>query len=152
MLHPSYLRLLLKQLNTFTQNIFAAIRPTSPEKPLVASMRSRGVTIHLVDQSVLSSSPPNAEFIALVSVLRSIDTAIAVADSTKLALQMPLIDACKEAGVKRFIPCDTATACVKGVMQLYDKVSLYFPASMKHSWKHLLYLTEIRDTRIHRKG
>lgn len=88
-------------------------------------MRSKGVTIYPVDQAALISSPPTAEYLSLVKFIKEneIDTAIAMTDSTKLDLQIPLIDACKEAGVKRFIPCDTATACVKGIMEIHDNVS-----------------------------
>lgn len=56
--------------------------------------------------------------------LKGTDTVIVVVYAGKLRLQHALIDAAKEAGVKRFVPCDFAHPCVRGVMDQFDTVSI----------------------------
>lgn len=41
--------------------------------------------------------------------------------------QLPLIQAAKVAGVKRFVPCNFGTPAPRGVMKLLDHVRIYAP-------------------------
>lgn len=79
-------------------------------------MKSRGAETRIVD---LESSSVEQ----LQEQLKGVDTVISTIDWAQLYLQSPLIKASKEAGVKRFIPCDWSTACVPGIRHLYDEVS-----------------------------
>lgn len=95
-----------------------AIRPSSSSKPDVVSLRERGADIRIVDLDTLSHEQ-------LVSELRSAHTDVLISTLTPRAdlLQRTLAKAAKEAGVKRFIPSDWASACPPGVMLVQDAVS-----------------------------
>lgn len=104
------------------QRIIAAVRPSSSEKPAVAALRTRGVDVHLVDLA-------SATFAELVNEFRVVDAVVSAIYPAELQLQKPLAKAAKEAGVTRFVPCDWATACVRGEMRLYDTVSASRPST-----------------------
>ncbi|TDL19859.1 NAD-binding protein [Rickenella mellea] len=93
-------------------NVVAGIRPASKDKPEVETLKSRGVEIRLVDLHAIDAT--------IDHVLRGVDVVVSAADYTTIAAQKQLVDAAKKAGVKRFIPNDWATACVRGVRQFYD--------------------------------
>ena len=82
----------------------------------MASLRERGVDVRVTDLA----SVTHAE---LVDELRGVSAVVSAIYPTELHLQKPLAKAAKEAGVSRFIPCDWATACVRGVLELHDLVS-----------------------------
>ncbi|TDL19861.1 NAD(P)-binding protein [Rickenella mellea] len=93
-------------------NVVAAIRPASKDKPEVAKLKSRGVEVRLVDILTIDDST--------VDVLRGVDIVISATDHTTISAQKQLVDAAKKAGVKRLIPNDWGTPCVRGVRQYYD--------------------------------
>ncbi|KAI5118178.1 hypothetical protein M0805_008419 [Coniferiporia weirii] len=93
--------------------VIAAVRPSSASKPSVDALKSRGVEIRLLDLK-------NDSVEQLVEALVGVDTVISTIEWTDLELQKPLIDAAKKTGVKRFVPCDWATASPRGVMGLHD--------------------------------
>ncbi|KAF3803286.1 hypothetical protein GCG54_00013395 [Colletotrichum gloeosporioides] len=91
--------------------IIALVRPASVKKPNVVALEKRGVAIASVDLE-----GPKAE---LVNVLKDVDVLISTIHVSGLGSQIPLADAAKAAGVKRFVPCFFATvAPPKGVLTL----------------------------------
>lgn len=106
----------------YVQKIVAAIRPSSADKPEIASLRSRGADVHIID--IVASSQEQ-----IIAELRGaqadvfISTLVPIAQSD-IELQKTLAKAAKEAGIKRFVPSDWATACPPGVMRLRDTVRL----------------------------
>ena len=98
----------------FTQEITALIRPASVEKPAVADLAKKGVAIVSVDLY-----GPQEE---LVKMLQGIDVVISAIVVYDLQAEIPLADAAKAAGVKRFIPCFFASVMPpKGVLEFRDK-------------------------------
>ncbi len=60
----------------------------------------------------------------LERAIAGIDIVISAVNYQGLKDQIPLVDAAKKAGVKRFIPCHFATVCApRGVMSLHDVAS-----------------------------
>lgn len=59
----------------------------------------------------------------LVELLTGIDVVISCIYWANLKDQIPLAEAAKEAGVKRFVPSSFQTPTPRGVMQLADWVS-----------------------------
>jgi uncharacterized protein YbjT (DUF2867 family) len=96
------------------------VRPSSAEKPAVQALRDRNVEIRIADITKDSVE-------TLVQTLSGIDTVIvAIAPAQNLA-QIPLADAAKVAGVKRFVPSAWATACPPGeVLKIRDEVNIPF--------------------------
>ncbi|EXF75697.1 hypothetical protein CFIO01_04630 [Colletotrichum fioriniae PJ7] len=93
------------------QKIVAIVRPASGRKPDVVALEKRGVAVAVVD-----IEGPRAE---LVDVLKGVDVLISTIHVSALGSQIPLADAAKAAGVKRFVPCFFATvAPAKGVLTL----------------------------------
>ena len=90
-------------------------------KPAVSKLRERGVEIRSIDVSA-------DDIVKLQEAFQGIDTVIVTLIFTEIDTQPKLADAAKLAGVKRFITDDWGTACVPGVMKLYDKVRRGFPA------------------------
>ncbi|KAK1500527.1 isoflavone reductase [Colletotrichum tamarilloi] len=91
--------------------IIAIVRPASERKPDVVALEKRGVGVAVVDLE-----GPRAE---LVDVLEGADVLISTIHVSALGSQIPLADAAKAAGVKRFVPCFFATvAPAKGVLTL----------------------------------
>lgn len=92
-------------------------RPASLEKPEVENIRKKGVKTVAADLS-----GPEDE---LVNVLSGTDVLISAVSVIGLPDQIPLANAAKLAGVKRFVPCFFATvAPPKGVLALRYLVSL----------------------------
>lgn len=86
-------------------------------KPAVESLKARGAEIRIVDLEASSVEQ-------LQEQLKDVHTVISAIEWTQFQLQTPLINASKNAGVKRFIPCDWGTACVPGVRYLFDQVRI----------------------------
>ncbi|TDL19872.1 NAD-binding protein [Rickenella mellea] len=99
-------------VNSDKFNVVAAIRPASKDKPEVEQLKSRGVEIRLVDISAVDDST--------VEALRGVDIVISATSGSTISAQKQLVDAAKKAGVKRFIPNDWASPCIRGVRQYYD--------------------------------
>ncbi|KAL2682307.1 hypothetical protein Neosp_006757 [[Neocosmospora] mangrovei] len=97
--------------------ITALTRPASLEKPEVENIRKKGVKTVAADLA-----GPEDE---LVNVLSGTDVLISAISVTGLPDQIPLANAAKLAGVKRFVPCFFATvAPAKGVLALRYLVRL----------------------------
>jgi hypothetical protein len=61
----------------------------------------------------------------LAELLHGIEVVISTIDAANLLSQIPLVNASKAAGVRRFVPCSFATAAPpRGVIILNDLVSL----------------------------
>lgn len=97
------------------QEIFSLVRESSLTKPINAELQKKGVKLVPVDL--------NGPEEALVPVLTGVDVVISAIDAGLLLKQIPLANAAKAAGVRRFIPCSWATvAPPAGVMELRDAV------------------------------
>jgi len=94
-------------------NVIAGVRPTSLSKPEVSKLRERGVEIRAIE---LSNSPAELD-----AALKGVDTVISTTYFTEIDKQVHLADAAKRVGVKRFVPDDWATPCVRGVRGFYDQ-------------------------------
>lgn len=97
--------------------MIAPVRPSSADKPIVASLRERGAEIHIVEIAAL-------EHQKLVDELRGAQIVVSTLTAFETELQKALAKASKDAGVVRFIPSNWGTACRPGVMQLHDMVSV----------------------------
>ncbi|TDL14037.1 NAD-binding protein [Rickenella mellea] len=93
--------------------VIAAIRPAPKDKPEVILLKSRRVEIRLADLNAIDDT--------ISEVFRGVDVVISAAEWKTLPAQKQLIDAANHAGVKRFIPNDWATPCVRGVRKLDDE-------------------------------
>ncbi|KAL6408618.1 putative isoflavone reductase family protein [Ilyonectria robusta] len=92
-------------------NYTSLTRPASLGKPEVEELRKKGVSVVAAD---LVGSEDQ-----LVKILSGTDVLISTVSVTGLLDQIPLADAAKVAGVKRFVPCFFATiAPPKGVLDL----------------------------------
>ncbi|KAL5514229.1 hypothetical protein ACEPAG_2317 [Sanghuangporus baumii] len=94
--------------------VIAGTRPSSASKPQAEALKSRGVEIRIIDLE-------NWTVDQIAESLKGVDTVISTILYTEILRQKLLADACKKAGVKRFVPDDWGTACVRGVRQLYDE-------------------------------
>ncbi|KAL1868418.1 hypothetical protein VTK73DRAFT_3712 [Phialemonium thermophilum] len=93
--------------------ITALVRPASLQKPKVRALADQGVKVVPVDLG-----GPEAE---IRNALKGIDVVISAIFAGELLAQIPVIDASKAVGVKRFIPCFFATvAPPKGVLRLRE--------------------------------
>lgn len=101
------------------KHVIAAIRPASASKPGVEALKARGAEIRIVDLESDSTEQ-------LQEHLKGVDTVISAISWTYFSSQKPLIRASKEAGVKRFIPCDWGTPCTRGLAWVFDLVSFSF--------------------------
>lgn len=59
---------------------------------------------------------------ALADILTGIDVVISCVPFSALQDQIPFAEAAKEAGVKRFVPCNFANPAPRGVAWLIDQV------------------------------
>ncbi len=100
------------------QNVIVGVRPASLSKPEVSELRARGVEIRVVE---LAGSPTELD-----TALKGVDTVIFATSLKVMDKQMPLADAAKRVGVKRFVPNDWASPCVRGVRKLFDRVRICF--------------------------
>jgi uncharacterized protein YbjT (DUF2867 family) len=102
---------------TVQKEITALIRPSSLGKASVQELRQKGVNAVAADLTWPE--------VKLAEVLHGIDVVISAIDAANLLSQIPLANASKAAGVRRFVPCSFATAAPpKGVIILRDLVSL----------------------------
>ncbi|KAL5495816.1 hypothetical protein ACEPAI_1280 [Sanghuangporus weigelae] len=95
-------------------HVIAAVRPSSTSKPQVGDFKSRGVEIrilYLENRSVDQIAEP----------FQGVDIVISTIYITEILRQKVLVDACKKAGVKRFIPDDWAIPSIRGVRKLGDE-------------------------------
>jgi len=93
--------------------VIAVVRESSVSKPVVQDYRSRGAEIRTFDLDNFQIA--NAE-----KLFEGVDTVIAAFQFTHAHTQYPLIEAAKKVGVKRFVPCDWATPCIKGIRRMFD--------------------------------
>jgi len=84
----------------------------------VLNYQSRGAQIRHIDLVGATAD-------SLKDSLAGIDTVVCALTWDKLSLQWPLIDAAKAAGVKRFVPTDWGTPCVRGVRALFEQASAF---------------------------
>ncbi|KAL5498554.1 hypothetical protein ACEPAH_1908 [Sanghuangporus vaninii] len=94
--------------------VIAGVRPSSTEKPEVKAFKSRGVEIRIIDLE-------NWTVDQIAEQLKGVDTVISAVYFAAIPGQKLLADACKKAAVKRFVPDDWATACVRGVWPFHDQ-------------------------------
>lgn len=106
---------MLTDLNNKRQCIVAAVKPSSALKPAVVDLKDRSAYIRQIDLEAASEN-------VLLELFKDIDIVLIAIHWTQIQLQYPMIDAAKKTGVKRFIPCDWAPACVRGVRKLHDEV------------------------------
>ncbi|KFZ02792.1 hypothetical protein V502_11508 [Pseudogymnoascus sp. VKM F-4520 (FW-2644)] len=104
----------LLESSTTKFDITALTRPASLNKSANTFLKNRGINIVPVDLA-----GPQEE---LVKLLSGVDIVISTIFAANLADEIPLADAAKLAGVKRFVPCAFATvAPPKGIMDLREK-------------------------------
>ncbi|KAF3014178.1 hypothetical protein E8E14_004159 [Neopestalotiopsis sp. 37M] len=100
-------------LNSSTSfEITALTRESSLDNPKLKPFKERGVK--------LATSDPNGPKDELVKLLTGIDVVISCIYWANLNDQIPLAEAAKEAGVKRFVPSSFQTPAPRGVMRLAD--------------------------------
>ncbi|KAH7136334.1 hypothetical protein EDB81DRAFT_902161 [Dactylonectria macrodidyma] len=93
--------------------ILALTRPSSLQKPEVVGLKEKGVAIVAADLG-----GPEDE---LAKLLEGTDVVISTIYGGSVAAEIPLVNASKAAGVKRYIPCFFATvAAPKGALLLRD--------------------------------
>lgn len=93
----------------------ALVRPASLAKPQNIALQQSGVLLVAADLA-----GPEQE---LAKLLSGHEVVISALDPSAFAAQIPLANAAKLAGVKRFVPCSFATVGPpRGVMQLREKV------------------------------
>lgn len=85
------------------------------QKPATQGLQKQGIEIVTAD---IAGSQD-----ALVKVLEGVDVIVSTIAPWALHDQIPLADAAKAAGVKRFVPCCFGTVCApRGVMALREAV------------------------------
>ncbi|KAI1850976.1 hypothetical protein JX265_007301 [Neoarthrinium moseri] len=92
--------------------VTALTRESSLGKPENQKLKDRGVQVVAAD--LLGPKE------RLVDVLTGIDIVISATFWRNLFDQIPLAEAAKEAGVKRFVPCSFMTPSPRGAMRMYD--------------------------------
>ncbi|KAI1410361.1 NAD(P)-binding protein [Hypoxylon sp. FL1857] len=93
--------------------ITALTRPSSISSAANNALKDRGVRIVAVDLT-----GPQED---LVQALTGVDVIVSCIVYSSLDDQIPLAEAAKKAGVKRFVPCDFSTPAPRGVMLLHDQ-------------------------------
>ncbi|EXL80368.1 hypothetical protein FOPG_06005 [Fusarium oxysporum f. sp. conglutinans race 2 54008] len=93
--------------------ITALVRPSSVEKPATITLKERGIKIVPIDLG--------GNHDELVAALEGIDTVISAIHFQSLDDEIPLSNAAKRAGVKRYVPCFFATIAPRGVMGIRDR-------------------------------
>ncbi|KAF8861317.1 isoflavone reductase family protein [Acephala macrosclerotiorum] len=90
----------------------ALIRPSSSAKPSVLALKDLGVKVHIAEIK---------DDAQLTDILTGTDTVISAIGPAAQTEQIPLADAAKKAGVKRFVPCGWTIVCPPGnVMWIRD--------------------------------
>ncbi|KAK6068161.1 isoflavone reductase family protein [Seiridium cupressi] len=101
-------------LNSPTKfEVTALTRQSSLDSPVVKDFRERGVKV-----ITANLKGPKKD---LVDILTGIDVIVSCIYWLNLDDQIPLMEAAKEAGVKRFVPSSFMTAAPRGVMLLTEK-------------------------------
>jgi len=95
-------------------SVIVGVRPASLSKPEVSKLQERGVEIRAIELAADSSE-------AIDAALKGVDIVISTIFLGAIDKQVFLADAAKRVGVKRFVPCDWASCCVRGVRKLYDQ-------------------------------
>lgn len=104
-------------------------RESSLDNPIVKAFKDRGVKA-----ITANLHGPKKD---LVDLLTGIDVIISCIYWLNLNDQIPLIEAAKEAGVKRFVPSSFMTPAPRGVMLLTDMVCrVGAAAGLNHVLKH----------------
>ncbi|KAM0429539.1 hypothetical protein ACHAQK_011026 [Fusarium lateritium] len=133
-----------------TFEVTALTRPSSVNKPAVLELQKKGVKIVSVDLSGPES--------ALVELLVGADVVISTIYGGSVMDEVPLINASKAAGVKRYLPCFFATvAPPKGALRLREmkedvlnhikKIQLPFTA-IDVGWWYQVNLPKLPSGRI----
>jgi len=118
--------------NRASQSITALARPSSLNKPQNEALKSRGVQVVAADLS-----GPEAD---LVKILEGVDVVVSAVGAPSQLDQIPLANAAKKAGVKRFLPCGLMTVAPPGgIMFLRDMVRSSSVGTMKQA---LISITE----------
>ncbi|KAI1473783.1 hypothetical protein K445DRAFT_271344 [Daldinia sp. EC12] len=94
-------------------DITALARPTSLNSEANNELKSRGIRIVAAD---LTGSKDE-----LIKAVTGLDVIISCIVFSSLGDQVPLAEAAKQAGVKRFVPCNFSTPAPRGVMDMYDE-------------------------------
>ncbi|KAI1652957.1 isoflavone reductase family protein [Daldinia decipiens] len=94
-------------------DITVLARPTSINSEAKNELKSRGIRI--VDADL------NGPKDDLVKAVTGIDIIISCIAFPRLGDQIPLVEAAKQAGVKRFVPSNFSTPAPRGVMDMYDE-------------------------------
>jgi hypothetical protein len=82
----------------------------------VLNLKDRGIKVHVAETK---------DGAGLAAILTGIDTVISAIGPNGQLEQIPLADAAKKAGVKRFVPCAWMTVCPPGgVMWVRDLVCI----------------------------
>ncbi|KAF2236177.1 NAD(P)-binding protein [Viridothelium virens] len=90
------------------------VRKASLEKPAVKEFEKQGLEIRV------GNPADGAE--ALVPIMKDVHTVISTIDALSQSTQLPLVQAAKQAGVKRFVPCAFITVCPPGgIMWIRDE-------------------------------
>ena len=92
-----------------------AVRPESLSKTLVKNFESKGAIVKTIDVEKATASD-------LASIFEGIDTVISCLLVLPFTKQSVVVDACKLAGVKRFLPSEWATAAKRGIIPIKDEV------------------------------
>ncbi|KAI1342395.1 isoflavone reductase family protein [Xylariaceae sp. FL0016] len=93
--------------------ITALARPSSLDSDANKALKDRGVRVIPADLSGRKED--------LVEILRGTDVVISCIVWTSLEDDIPLAEAAKDAGVKRFVPCAFGTPAARGVMDMNDR-------------------------------
>ncbi|KAI1642376.1 isoflavone reductase family protein [Daldinia loculata] len=94
-------------------DITVLARPTSINSEANNELKSRGIRIVAADLT-----GPKDD---LVKTVKGIDIIISCIVFSSLGDQIPLAEAAKQAGVKRFVPCNFSTPAPRGVMDMHDE-------------------------------
>ncbi|EJD05566.1 NAD-binding protein [Fomitiporia mediterranea MF3/22] len=94
--------------------VVAGVRPPSASKPEVQALKARGIEVRILDIV-------NWTVEQLVEPLKGINIVISTIYVADIQHQKRLADACKKIGVKRLVPNDWATPCVRGLRGLHDE-------------------------------
>ncbi|EMD38800.1 hypothetical protein CERSUDRAFT_47049 [Gelatoporia subvermispora B] len=92
--------------------LIALVRPSSAAKPETEQLRSKGVEIRLGDLGDAIDK--------LKEALSDVEVLISAVSVLAVSLQKPLLQAAKEAGVKRVIPSDWANPGGRGISELRE--------------------------------
>ncbi|KAI9655128.1 MAG: hypothetical protein M1821_005611 [Bathelium mastoideum] len=99
-------------------------RPASVDKPAVQAFKKQGL-------EVVTGDPANGAD-ELAPLFQGIDTVISTIDAQSQHVQLSMVEACKRAGVKRFVPCAWITICPPhGVMRLREHKEVVYQEIFK---------------------